>query len=147
MSHVMNTYARLPVAFTHGDGVWLYDETGKRYLDALSGIAVSTLGHNHPRLVKAIADQAIITLVAVSLAIGGLDGVVETRRLQEQRLKSNWFNCAYTRDLREFRKKWNALVEGFCFKNMCRSCLRNEKGSIKTRNFVLDFLLKTAHDS
>lgn len=58
MSHVMNTYARLPVAFTHGEGVWMYDEAGKRYLDALSGIAVSTLGHNHPRLVRAIADQA-----------------------------------------------------------------------------------------
>ena len=42
MSHVMNTYARLPVAFSHGEGVWLYDETGKRYLDALSGIAVNT---------------------------------------------------------------------------------------------------------
>tara|TARA_R110001583_G_scaffold195420_1_gene373053 strand:+ start:66669 stop:67829 length:1161 start_codon:yes stop_codon:yes gene_type:complete len=54
----MNTYARLPVAFTHGDGVWLHDETGKRYLDALSGIAVSTLGHNHPRLVRAISQQA-----------------------------------------------------------------------------------------
>ncbi len=58
MSHVMNTYARLPVAFTHGDGVWLYDENGKRYLDALAGVAVSTLGHNHPRLVRAIAEQA-----------------------------------------------------------------------------------------
>ncbi|THF66493.1 aspartate aminotransferase family protein [Pseudothauera nasutitermitis] len=58
MSHLMNTYARLPVAFTHGDGAWIHDEAGKRYLDALSGIAVSTLGHNHPRLVKAIAEQA-----------------------------------------------------------------------------------------
>ncbi|MDD5295364.1 MAG: aspartate aminotransferase family protein [Rhodocyclaceae bacterium] len=58
MSHVMNTYARLPVAFTHGDGSWLYDDTGKRYLDALAGIAVNTLGHNHPRLVAAISDQA-----------------------------------------------------------------------------------------
>ncbi|KON79992.1 aspartate aminotransferase family protein [Azoarcus sp. PA01] len=58
MSHLMNTYARLPVAFTHGEGVWLFDETGKRYLDALSGIAVSTLGHNHPRLVRTIAGQA-----------------------------------------------------------------------------------------
>jgi len=58
MSHLMNTYARLPVAFTHGEGVWLFDETDKRYLDALSGIAVSTLGHNHPRLVRAIATQA-----------------------------------------------------------------------------------------
>lgn len=58
MSHLMNTYARLPVAFTHGEGVWLFDETGRRYLDALSGIAVSTLGHNHPRLVSRIAEQA-----------------------------------------------------------------------------------------
>lgn len=54
----MNTYARLAVAFSHGEGVWLFDEDGKRYLDALSGIAVSTLGHNHPRLVRAIAEQA-----------------------------------------------------------------------------------------
>src|SRR5690554_3131186 len=62
MSHLMNTYARMPVAFTHGEGAWLFDETGKRYLDALSGIAVSTLGHNHPRLVRAIAGQAACVL-------------------------------------------------------------------------------------
>jgi acetylornithine aminotransferase len=62
MSHLMNTYARLPVAFTRGEGVWLFDETGKRYLDALSGIAVSTLGHNHPRLVRAVAEQAASVL-------------------------------------------------------------------------------------
>jgi acetylornithine/N-succinyldiaminopimelate aminotransferase len=54
----MNTYARLPVAFSHGDGSWITDSEGKRYLDALSGIAVSTLGHNHPALVAAIAAQA-----------------------------------------------------------------------------------------
>lgn len=58
MSHLMNTYARQPVAFTHGQGAWIYDEAGRRYLDALAGIAVSTLGHAHPRLVEAIADQA-----------------------------------------------------------------------------------------
>ena len=58
MSHVMNTYARLPVAFDRGDGVWLFDEAGRRYLDALAGIAVNTLGHNHPRLVRAVAEQA-----------------------------------------------------------------------------------------
>ena len=58
MSHLMNTYARLPVAFAHGDGSWITDTEGKRYLDALSGIAVSTLGHNHPELVAAIAAQA-----------------------------------------------------------------------------------------
>ena len=58
MSHLMNTYARLPVAFTHGQGAKVFDEAGRSYLDALAGIAVSTLGHAHPRLVKAIADQA-----------------------------------------------------------------------------------------
>ncbi len=58
MSHVMNTYGRLPVAFTHGQGAYIYDTAGKRYLDALAGIAVSTLGHNHPVLVNAIAEQA-----------------------------------------------------------------------------------------
>ncbi len=58
MSHVMNTYARLPVAFSHGQGSRIFDTEGKEYLDALSGIAVSTLGHAHPRLVSAISAQA-----------------------------------------------------------------------------------------
>lgn len=58
MPHIMNTYARLPVAFSHGDGSWITDTEGKIYLDALSGIAVSTLGHNHPVLVAALAAQA-----------------------------------------------------------------------------------------
>lgn len=53
-----STYNRLPVTFTHGEGVWLYDVAGNRYLDALAGIAVNTLGHAHPVLVKAIAEQA-----------------------------------------------------------------------------------------
>jgi acetylornithine aminotransferase len=57
MSHVMNTYARLPVAFVRGQGVWLYDEADKKYLDALAGIAVNTLGYAHPRLVRALTEQ------------------------------------------------------------------------------------------
>ena len=58
MSHLMNTYGRLPVALSHGEGSWVTDFDGKLYLDAMSGIAVSTLGHNHPDLVAAIAAQA-----------------------------------------------------------------------------------------
>lgn len=58
MSHVMNTYARQPVAFMRGEGVWLWDEAGKKYLDALAGIAVNTLGYGHPRLTRALAEQA-----------------------------------------------------------------------------------------
>ena len=57
-SHLMPNYARLPVAFSHGRGCQVFDESGKEYLDALSGIAVNTLGHAHPDLVAAIADQA-----------------------------------------------------------------------------------------
>jgi acetylornithine/N-succinyldiaminopimelate aminotransferase len=57
MSHVMNTYARQPVAFVRGEGVWLWDEAGKKYLDALAGIAVNTLGYGHPRFKKAILER------------------------------------------------------------------------------------------
>ncbi len=55
---IMSTYARLPVRFSHGEGAWLFDETGERYLDALSGIAVCGLGHAHPAVTKAVAEQA-----------------------------------------------------------------------------------------
>lgn len=55
---LMSTYKRLPVAFERGEGVWLWDEDGKRYLDALSGIAVCGLGHAHPAIAKAICEQA-----------------------------------------------------------------------------------------
>lgn len=54
----MNTYMRQPVTFVKGDGVWLWDEKGEKYLDALSGVAVNGLGHAHPKLVKAISEQA-----------------------------------------------------------------------------------------
>ncbi len=57
MSHLMNNYARQAVAFTHGDGCHLIDENGRRYLDGLAGIAVNTLGHNHPRLTAALDRQ------------------------------------------------------------------------------------------
>jgi len=54
----MNTYNRQPVAFVRGEGAYLWDETGKRYLDAVAGVAVNGLGHAHPKLVKAISEQA-----------------------------------------------------------------------------------------
>ena len=55
--HTMNTYGRLPIALSHGQGCRVWDVNGKEYLDALGGIAVNTLGHNHPRLVPALQDQ------------------------------------------------------------------------------------------
>ena len=58
MSHLMNNYGSLPISFDHGQGVWLWDKEGNKYLDALAGIAVNSVGHAHPRLVRAISDQA-----------------------------------------------------------------------------------------
>ena len=56
--NIMKTYNRLPVSFTHGEGIRLYDENGKGYIDAISGIGVNALGHAHPAIVKAISTQA-----------------------------------------------------------------------------------------
>ena len=57
-SHIMPTYGRLPVTFERGEGAWLFDENSNRYLDALSGIAVCSLGHAHPAVHKAICEQS-----------------------------------------------------------------------------------------
>lgn len=61
----MNTYGRQPVTFVKGEGAWLWDERGNKYLDALAGVAVNGLGHGHPRLVKAISEQ-VTRLIHVS---------------------------------------------------------------------------------
>lgn len=57
-NHLMNTYMRQPVTFAKGEGIWLWDDKGEKYLDALAGVAVNGLGHAHPKLVKAISEQA-----------------------------------------------------------------------------------------
>ena len=57
-AHLMQTYAPQQVAFARGEGAWLWDTEGRKYLDALAGIAVNGLGHNHPVLVRALAEQA-----------------------------------------------------------------------------------------
>lgn len=75
-THLMNTYGRLPVTFTHGEGVWLWDDSGKRYLDALAGIAVNTLGHAHPGLTQAITQQ-----VARLMHVSNLYGIAESEKL------------------------------------------------------------------
>lgn len=56
--HLMNTYGRLPVTFAKGEGIWLVDTRGKKYLDAFAGVAVCGLGHAHPEVTQALCDQA-----------------------------------------------------------------------------------------
>src|SRR5919198_4722613 len=57
-SHLLPTYARVDLAFERGEGVWLTDTNGERYLDFTAGVAVNALGHSHPKLVAAISEQA-----------------------------------------------------------------------------------------
>jgi acetylornithine/succinyldiaminopimelate/putrescine aminotransferase len=56
--HIMNTYKRLPIAIEKGEGVHLYDEQGKKYLDFTSGIAVNSLGYKNPKFIEAMLSQA-----------------------------------------------------------------------------------------
>jgi len=58
MQFLMKNYGRQPIAFSHGEGAWLWDTDGKRYLDGLCGIAVTGLGHAHPRITAALSEQA-----------------------------------------------------------------------------------------
>jgi len=75
----MPTYGRLPVSFTKGEGAWLWDESGNRYLDALSGIAVCGLGHSHPAVTEAICDQA-----ATLLHTSNLYGIPNQQKLADK---------------------------------------------------------------
>jgi acetylornithine aminotransferase len=86
----MNTYSRIPVAFTHGKGVWVWDQSGKKYLDALAGIAVNTLGHGHPRLTRAIAEQSARLIHASNLYV-----IAEQERLAEKLAKMSGTDAAF----------------------------------------------------
>ena len=57
-TNIMPTYNRKPVTFVRGDGIYLYDRSGKKYLDALCGLAVTSLGHSHPQIAETIARQS-----------------------------------------------------------------------------------------
>ena len=65
--HLMNTYARLPVALARGEGAWVWDEDGRRYLDAISGLGVTALGHAHPRVADVLAEQSRLLLHSANL--------------------------------------------------------------------------------
>lgn len=83
-SHIMPTYGRLPVTFERGEGVWLWDQSNKRYLDALSGIAVCNLGHAHPAI-----HQAICTQSKKLLHTSNLYGVASQEALADQLIEKS----------------------------------------------------------
>ena len=79
-SPLMATYPPPPVTFARGEGSYLYDTDGRRYLDCLSGLAVTSLGHSHPAVAAALAEQAS-TLLHVSNLFGTLPGPEVARTL------------------------------------------------------------------
>ena len=91
--HVMNTYGRLPIALSHGQGCRVWDVNGKSYLDALGGIAVNTLGHNHARLVPALQDQ-VSKLIHTSNYYHVPNQEVLARKLVELSGMTNVFFCS-----------------------------------------------------
>ena len=91
--HVMPTYGRVPIALSHGQGCRVWDVNGKCYLDALGGIAVNTLGHNHPKLVPALQDQ-IARLIHTSNYYHVPNQEVLARKLVELSGMTNVFFCS-----------------------------------------------------
>src|SRR3954462_2417605 len=77
--HILQTYRRAPITFVRGEGVRLFDANGREYLDLLSGIGVASLGHAHPRLARAIADQAATLLHTSNLFYHPLQGELAER--------------------------------------------------------------------
>jgi predicted acetylornithine/succinylornithine family transaminase len=77
--HVLQTYKRVPVVFTRGEGVYLFDEDGRRYLDLISGIGVASLGHANPTLAAALAEQARTLIHTSNLYFHELQGLVAAK--------------------------------------------------------------------
>ncbi|MDR7521082.1 MAG: acetylornithine transaminase [Armatimonadota bacterium] len=88
--YLMPTYRRAPVTFSHGEGVWLVDLEGRRYLDFIGGIATSVLGHNHPRLVGAISAQA-----ARMIHVSNLFHIAEQADLAQWLVEHSAFDRAF----------------------------------------------------
>ncbi|HWA11792.1 MAG TPA: aspartate aminotransferase family protein [Burkholderiales bacterium] len=90
MQHVMSTYGRQAIAFSRGEGSWLWDLEGRRYLDGVSGVAVNGLGHAHPRLVAAIAEQA-----GRAMHVSNLFEIPEQEKLAERLCRLSGMDNAF----------------------------------------------------
>jgi acetylornithine aminotransferase/acetylornithine/N-succinyldiaminopimelate aminotransferase len=89
--HVLQTYRRAPVVFTRGEGVYLFDEDGRRYLDLISGVGVASLGHANPLLAEALAEQARTLVHTSNLYFHTLQGQVASRLASLSGLSRTFF--------------------------------------------------------
>lgn len=90
MNNLIPTYDRIPLSFSHGEGSWLYENNGEKYLDFTSGIAVNSLGHNHPELIRTITEQS-----QKLLHISNLFEIPEQTELAEQLCKITGYESAF----------------------------------------------------
>jgi acetylornithine/succinyldiaminopimelate/putrescine aminotransferase len=97
--YLLQTYNRYPIVLTRGKGVYLFDTEGKRYLDFVSGLGVNALGHAHPRIVKAIREQAAKLVHVSNLYYHEYQG-----RLAE--VRSNWRGWPDTAQAARRRAGW-----------------------------------------
>jgi predicted acetylornithine/succinylornithine family transaminase len=89
--YLLQNYGRYPIVLDHGEGVWLYDTDGKRYLDLISGIGVNSLGHAHPRIMTAIAEQAHLLIHSSNLYYHRYQGPLAKRIAQASGLQRVFF--------------------------------------------------------
>jgi acetylornithine/N-succinyldiaminopimelate aminotransferase len=112
------TYKRAPMVFARGEGVYLYDQDGRQYLDFLAGIAVNALGHAHPAVTQAIRDQAG-TLVHTSNLFHTEPHVLLARDLVEASFADRVFFCNSGTEANEgalkFARKWTGKTEFVAF--------------------------------
>jgi acetylornithine/N-succinyldiaminopimelate aminotransferase len=113
--HVLQTYRRQPVTFVRGTGVYLYDSEGREYIDLLSGIGVSSLGHAHERLTQAITEQAQTLLHTSNLFYHPLQGQLAARLTSLSGLERAFFCNSGTEAieacLKFARRYWHTLGE------------------------------------
>ena len=94
--YLLNTYARYPLAIARGKGVFVYDVDGKRYLDFLTGLGVNALGHAHPRIVKAIRDQAAKVIHVSNLYYNEYQGLLAEKLCTASGLDRAFFSNSGT---------------------------------------------------
>src|SRR5271154_2315820 len=93
---LLTTYNRYPIVLARGKGVFLYDIEGKKYLDFVSGLGVNALGHAHPRIVKAIRDQAAKVIHLSNLYYNEYQGVLAEKLCQKSGLDRAFFTNSGT---------------------------------------------------
>jgi acetylornithine/N-succinyldiaminopimelate aminotransferase len=94
--YLLNTYARYPLAIVRGKGVYVYDTDGRRYLDFLSGLGVNALGHAHPRIVKAIRDQAAKAIHVSNLYYNEYQGLLAEKLCTQSGMDRAFFSNSGT---------------------------------------------------